>query len=62
MYLAITELLSGLALFLVGMKFMSENLQQLAGNKLRDLLERFTKQRIPNMHRPAQPLHRLKSL
>ena len=46
MYLAITELLSGLALFLVGMKFMSENLQQLAGNKLRDLLERFTKKRI----------------
>ncbi|MCR5429671.1 MAG: Na/Pi cotransporter family protein [Eubacterium sp.] len=46
MYLAITELLSGLALFLVGMKFMSENLQQLAGNKLRDLLDRFTKKRV----------------
>lgn len=46
MYLAITELLSGLALFLFGMKFMSENLQQLAGNKLRGLLDKCTKNRF----------------
>ena len=46
MYLAITELLSGLALFLFGMKFMSENLQQLAGNKLRGLLDKCTKNKF----------------
>lgn len=42
-YLHLTELLSGLALFLFGMKYMSENLQQAAGEKLRTFLDRFTK-------------------
>ncbi len=46
MYLAITELLSGLALFLFGMKYMSENLQQLAGNKLRGLLDKVTRNKF----------------
>ena len=35
MYAMITELLSGLALFLFGMKFMSESLQKAAGEKYR---------------------------
>ena len=35
MYMMLTELLSGLALFLFGMKFMSESLQKAAGEKLR---------------------------
>lgn len=43
MYTMITELLSGLALFLFGMKFMSESLQQAAGTKLRGFLDRCTK-------------------
>lgn len=43
MYLMITELLSGLALFLFGMKYMSESLQQAAGEKLRSFLDRCTK-------------------
>ncbi len=42
-YVQITELLSGLALFLFGMKYMSENLQQAAGEKLRTFLDRCTK-------------------
>lgn len=33
MYTMITELLSGLALFLFGMKYMSDSLQQAAGEK-----------------------------
>nr|MCR5703450.1 Na/Pi symporter [Eubacterium sp.] len=43
LYAQITELLSGLALFLFGMKYMSENLQQAAGEKLRTFLDRCTK-------------------
>jgi phosphate:Na+ symporter len=43
LYVQITELLSGLALFLFGMKYMSENLQQAAGEKLRTFLDRCTK-------------------
>ncbi len=43
MYVMITELLSGLALFLFGMQFMSESLQQAAGEKLRGFLDRCTK-------------------
>lgn len=39
----LTELLSGLALFLFGMKFMSESLQKAAGEKLRDILNSVTK-------------------
>jgi phosphate:Na+ symporter len=37
------DLLSGLALFLFGMKYMSDSLQQAAGQKLRDILDRCTK-------------------
>ncbi len=43
MYMMLTELLSGLALFLFGMKFMSESLQKAAGEKLRDILNSVTK-------------------
>ena len=42
----ITELLSGLALFLFGMKFMSESLQKAAGEKLRGILNSVTKNKI----------------
>lgn len=37
------ELMSGLGLFLFGMKFMSESLQRAAGEKLREILGRITK-------------------
>ena len=43
MYLLITQLLSGLALFLFGMKYMSDSLQSAAGGKLRGILNRCTK-------------------
>ena len=43
MYEMVISLLSGLALFLFGMKYMSENLQQAAGEKLRTFLDRCTK-------------------
>lgn len=43
MYVMMTELLSGLALFLFGMKYMGDSLQQAAGPKLRDFLDRCTK-------------------
>lgn len=43
MYEMIIALLSGLALFLFGMKYMSESLQQAAGEKLRGFLDRCTK-------------------
>ncbi len=46
MYTMITELLSGLALFLFGMKFMSESLQKAAGEKLRGILNSVTKNKI----------------
>ncbi len=46
MYAMITELLSGLALFLFGMKYMSDSLQQAAGEKLRGVLDRCTKNRF----------------
>ena len=38
MLVMLTELLSGLALFLFGMKFMSEGLQKFAGDRLRKIL------------------------
>lgn len=43
MYFIIKELLSGLALFLFGMKYMGDSLQQAAGPKLRDFLDKCTK-------------------
>lgn len=46
MYAMITELLSGLALFLFGMKFMSESLQKAAGEKLRGILNSVTKNKV----------------
>ncbi|HAR91796.1 MAG TPA: Na/Pi cotransporter, partial [Eubacterium sp.] len=42
----IFSLLSGLALFLFGMKYMSENLQQAAGQKLRSVLDKCTTNRF----------------
>lgn len=38
----IFEFLGGLGIFLFGIKFMGEGLQKSAGNKLRDILDRFT--------------------
>ena len=46
MLVMLTELLSGLALFLFGMKFMSEGLQKAAGDKMRVILDRVTKNRL----------------
>ena len=46
MLVMLTELLSGLALFLFGMKFMSEGLQKAAGDKMRVILDRVTKNRF----------------
>ena len=43
MYVLITQLLSGLALFLFGMKYMSDSLQQAAGGWLRTILDRCTR-------------------
>ena len=40
------KLLGGMALFLYGMKTMSESLQKLAGNKLRTILSAMTKNRL----------------
>ena len=40
------KLVGSLGLFLFGMKIMSEGLQKLAGNKLRDILSAMTKNRI----------------
>ncbi len=41
----VTELLSGLALFLFGMRFMSQSLQRAAGDQMRGILNRVTKNR-----------------
>lgn len=46
MIASLFSLLSGLALFLFGMKYMSENLQQAAGQKLRSVLDKCTKNRF----------------
>ncbi|MCD8018452.1 MAG: Na/Pi symporter [Clostridiales bacterium] len=46
MILMLTELMSGLALFLFGMKFMSESLQKAAGDKMRGILNHVTKNKI----------------
>lgn len=42
MHIMVTELLSGLALFLFGMKFMSESLQKLVGERLHGILKSMT--------------------
>ncbi len=39
-------LLGGLGIFILGMKFMSEGLQQVAGPRLKSLLQMFTKNRV----------------
>ncbi|MCI6859539.1 MAG: Na/Pi cotransporter family protein [Eubacterium sp.] len=46
MLVMLTELMSGLALFLFGMKFMSEGLQKAAGDKMRVILDRVTQNRF----------------
>ncbi len=46
MSILITELMSGLALFLFGMKFMSESLQKAAGDSMRRILDRVTSNRL----------------
>ena len=40
------SLLGGLALFLYGMKMMSEGLEQAAGNRLKSILEKLTSNRF----------------
>lgn len=45
-YKMILELFTGLALFLYGMKIMSDALQKAAGSKMKDLLEFVTKNRL----------------
>lgn len=42
----IFQILGGLAIFLLGMKMMSESLQTVAGNKMRSLLKKITSNRI----------------
>lgn len=42
----IINLLGGLGLFLFGMKYMSEGLNQVAGNKMKNLLEKLTRNRF----------------
>ena len=45
-YPSVWEALSGLGLFILGMKLMSEGLQKLAGDKIRRILEKMTGTRI----------------
>lgn len=45
-FVNIINLLGGLGLFLFGMKYMSEGLNSVAGNKMKDLLERLTRNRF----------------
>lgn len=42
----IINLLGGLGLFLFGMKYMSEAINQIAGNKMKDMLEKLTRNRF----------------
>ncbi len=42
----IFQVLGGLAIFLLGMKMMSESLQTVAGNKMRGILKRITSNRV----------------
>lgn len=42
----IINLLGGLGLFLFGMKYMSEGINQVAGNKMKNLLEKLTRNRF----------------
>ena len=42
----IISLLGGLGLFLFGMKYMSTAINQVAGNKMKDLLEKLTRNRF----------------
>ncbi len=45
-FVQITALLGGLALFLFGMKMMSDGLEQAAGNKMKKILEKLTSNRF----------------
>lgn len=45
-FVNIINLLGGLGLFLFGMKYMSEGLNSVAGNKMKDLLEKLTRNRF----------------
>ena len=42
----ILSLLGGLALFLYGMQMMSTNLEAAAGNRMKDILEKLTSNRL----------------
>ncbi len=46
LFFIIFQVLGGLAIFLLGMQFMSSNLQQVAGNRLKGILKRITSNRI----------------
>lgn len=45
-FLMISALLGGLALFLYGMSLMSDSLTQITGSGLRDVIEKFTRKRV----------------
>ncbi|MDE5762887.1 MAG: Na/Pi cotransporter family protein, partial [Bacteroidales bacterium] len=47
--LVFLQLIGSLALFLYGMKMMSESLQKLAGNKMRDILSSMTSNRFTGL-------------
>ena len=46
-FLMISALLGGLAMFLFGMSLMSDSLTQITGNGLRNVIERVTKKKVP---------------
>ena len=46
MFELILQFLSGIGIFLFGMKFMGDGLEQLSGNKMRDLLSKVSSNRI----------------
>ncbi len=44
--LNIVNLLGGLGLFLFGMNYMSDGINQVAGKRMKDLLEKLTRNRL----------------
>ncbi len=47
--LNIVNLLGGLGLFLFGMNYMSDGINQVAGKRMKDLLEKLTRNRLKGM-------------
>ena len=46
MFLIIVALVGGLGMFIYGMNLMSRGIERVAGNKLRDILKKFTRNRF----------------